>query len=252
MRLSVKELSYHYDNFRLFIEGLNFAGNRVTSIVGPNGAGKSTLLKCLSSVLPIARATVFVEDEDIADLTSRKRARAIGYVPQEPSFTFNYTVLDFVLTGRAAFISLFSSPSDHDRELAEEALHYVGLDGYGSRPFLELSSGERRLVLISRSLAQRSEILLLDEPTSFLDPRHEVETMELLRRLAEEREKTIIVTLHNLDMAVKYSDAMVFMKNGRVAASGSPDEILSEDLLKRVYDIEMKIITLEGRRLILR
>lgn len=219
-----------------------------TSIVGPNGAGKSTFLKCAASVLAAPRASVFVDGKDLTALRGRERAKLVGYVPQEPSFTFNYTVLDFVLTGRAAFIPAFSSPASHDFRLAEDALHYVGLSGRIRRPFLELSSGERRLVLIARALAQGPEVLLLDEPTSFLDPRHEVETMALCRRLAEDKKKTVVVTLHNLEMAVRYSDAMVFMKDGKVVAAGAPGDILSESLLRDVYDLDMKIVECAGQK----
>jgi len=247
MKLEVRNLSFSYDGFRLAVDSLVFAGSRVTSIVGPNGAGKSTFLKCLASVLPSARHALSVDGKDLAGVRGKERARLVGYVPQEPAFTFNYTVLDFVLTGRAAFIGMFSSPSGHDVRLAEEALHYVGLNGQARRPFLELSSGERRLVLIARALVQESEILLLDEPTSFLDPRHEVETMGLCRRLAEDKAKTIIVTLHNLEMAVRYSDAMVFMKGGRVVASGPPRGVLTEALLRDVYDLDMRIVECQGQ-----
>jgi iron complex transport system ATP-binding protein len=247
MNIRVENLAFSYDDFRLEIGSLVFAESRVTSIVGPNGAGKSTFLKCAASVLPAPRRSLFVDGKDLTVLRGRERAKLIGYVPQEPSFTFNYAVLDFVLTGRAAFIAAFSSPSARDVALAEDALHYVGLNGRGRRLFLELSSGERRLVLIARALAQEPDILLLDEPTSFLDPRHEVETMALCRRLAEEKRKTVIVTLHNLEMAVRYSDAMVFMKGGRVVASGPPAEILSESLLRDVYDLDMKIVECAGQ-----
>ena len=252
MKVRVDHLAFSYGAFTLEIAGLSFAEARVTSIVGPNGAGKSTFLKCLASVLPPAPGSVFIDGQDLARLGGKSRARLIGYVPQEPAFTFNYAVLDFVLTGRAAFLPPFSSPAAHDVEAAREALRIVGLAGFEERPYFELSSGERRLVLVARTLAQRSDILLLDEPTTFLDPRHEVEVMELVRRLAGEMNKTVIVTLHALDMAIKYSDALVFMKQGRVVAAGRPDDVLDEGLLRSVYDIEMGILNVAGRRLIVR
>ena len=252
MKVRVDHLAFSYGAFTLEIAGLSFAEARVTSIVGPNGAGKSTFLKCLASVLPPAPGSVFIDGQDLARLGGKSRARLIGYVPQEPAFTFNYAVLDFVLTGRAAFLPPFSSPAAHDVEAAREALRVVGLAGFEERPYFELSSGERRLVLVARTLAQRSDILLLDEPTTFLDPRHEVEVMELVRRLAGEMNKTVIVTLHALDMAIKYSDALVFMKQGRVVAAGRPDDVLDEGLLRSVYDIEMGILNVAGRRLIVR
>ncbi len=246
MKVRVEHLDFAYEDFRLEVGPLVFPDARVTAVVGPNGAGKSTFLKCLASVLPVPPRTLFVDGRDLAALRGRDRARLVAYVPQETSFTFNYAVLDFVLTGRAAFLPTFGAPSGQDVGLAEEALRYVGLDGHLRRSFLELSSGERRLVLIARALAQGSDVLLLDEPTSFLDPRHEVETMALCRRLADEKGKTIIVTLHNLEMAVRYSDVMVFMKNGRVVASGPPRQTLSEPLLRDVYDMEMRIVECAG------
>ena len=252
MKVLVENLHFSYGDFSLRVAGQTFSEARVTSIVGPNGAGKSTFLKCLAAVLPASRGSVFVDGKDLAGLGGKSRARLVGYVPQEPAFTFNYSVLDFVLTGRAAFIPVFSSPSHRDVAAAEAALGYVGLAGFSARPFFELSSGERRLVLIARTLAQEPDILLLDEPTTFLDPRHETEILELIRRLAGEMGKTVIVTLHALDMAVKYSDEMVFMKGGGVVAAGRPGDILSEALLKAVYDIEMSILTMEGRQLIVR
>lgn len=252
MRVRVENLAFSYPAFTLRVEDLVIAEAGVTAIVGPNGAGKSTLLKCLAAVLPPAPGTVFMNGQDLAGLNGRSRARIVGYVPQETAFVFNYRVLDFVLTGRAAYIPAFSSPARHDVEAAREALRFVGLADFGERPFFELSSGERRLVLIARTLAQQPTVFLLDEPTTFLDPRHEMEIMDLVRRLAVEMKKTVIVTLHSLDLAVKYSDTMVFMKAGRVVAAGPPADILDESLLRSVYDIDMGIVELRGRRVIVR
>ena len=252
MKIRVDGLTFSYETFTLRVPGLTFAEARLTAVVGPNGAGKSTLLKCLAAVHRPPRGTVFVDGQDLSVLSGRSRARLVGYVPKEPSFTFNYSVLDFVLTGRAAFLSPLSSPGHLDVEAAREALSFVGLSGFEDRPFFELSSGERRLVLIARTLAQRSDILLLDEPTTFLDPRHEAEVMELVRRLAVEKGKTVVVTLHALDMAVKYADEMVFMKGGAVVATGPPLKVLDERLLKAVYDIDMGLVDVGGRRLIVR
>lgn len=252
MNVRVENLVFAYDVFRLDVDRLVFAGGRVTAIVGPNGAGKSTLLKCAAGVLRAYRGRLFADGKDLSGLGGRERAGLVAYVPQEPSFTFNYSVLDFVLTGRAAFIGALSQPSSRDARLAEDALHFVGLKGFSGRLLLDLSSGERRLVLIARALAQGSEILLLDEPTSFLDPRHEIAIMGLCRRLADEKAKTVVVTLHNLDLAFEYSDDMVFMKCGRVIASGPPAVILDENLLRTVYDMDMKIVACAGRTFIVK
>jgi iron complex transport system ATP-binding protein len=250
--VKVRELTFSYKNFSLHVTGLAFEGAKVTAIVGPNGAGKTTLLKCIGAILPVPKKTLFVDGQDIVALKSEDRARLICYVPQEHDTAFNYLVSDFVLMGRAAYISPFALPSKEDMKAAEEALEFVGLQDFAARLISELSSGERRLVLIARALAQKSEILLLDEPTTFLDPKHETEVLGLVRKLALEKDKTILVTLHSLEMAVQYSDSMVFMKRGEVVAHGKPAEVFKEPLLEAVYDMKMKVIDWDGRKLVIR
>ena len=252
MSIQVRDLSYPRGDFRLAIKALDFESGRLTSVVGPNGAGKTTLLKCLAGMFRVPPGRVMVEGRDIATLHESERARLTSYVPQEHNPVFNYSVFDFVLMGRAAHLPLFGLPSAEDDRLAEEALAFVGLESFASRPYFELSSGERRLILIARSLAQRAPVLLLDEPTSFLDPKHERDILELSRKLAVERGQTVVLTLHDLDMAVKYSDAIVFLKGGGVFASGRPADVLSDKLLEAVYDVKMKIVDVEGRKHVLR
>jgi iron complex transport system ATP-binding protein len=245
-------LSFAYKNFTLRVPELRFERAVVTAIVGPNGAGKTTLLKCVGAVLPVSKGSLSIDGRDIDSLRSADRARLIGYVPQEHDTVFNYQVSDFVLMGRAAYISPFALPSREDIRAAGEALEFVGLSAFSGRSISELSSGERRLVLIARALAQRSKILLMDEPTTFLDPKHETEVLQLVRKLAVEKQKTILVTLHSLEMAVQYADSMVFMKNGEVVASGWPGDVFTEPLLESVYGMKMKILDWNGRKLVLR
>ncbi len=252
MSIRVSNLSFDYKDFHLRIPDLEFEKSRLTAIVGPNGAGKTTFLKCLGSLLPISAGAVFVDDRDLVHFKNRERARRIGFVPQEHGSVFNYTVQDFVLLGRAAHLSVFATPSADDERLAREALDYVGLEAFGDRPISQLSSGERRLALIARSLAQATEILLMDEPTTFLDMKHEVEILDFILKLAKEKGKTLVCSLHNLDMAIKYADALVFMKEGAVLAAGPPDSVLSEALLERVYDVPIRIVSFDGRKIILR
>lgn len=252
MNIRIKKLFWAYREFDLQVEDMTFEGSKITSVVGPNGAGKTTLIKCLGAILPVERNSIFVNGKDISQIKGAERARLMSYVPQEHGSAFNYSVLDFVLMGRAAYLSLLSTPDEEDTMIAQEALEYVGLAGYAFRPYFQLSSGERRLVLIARALAQNPEILLLDEPTTFLDPKHEVEILSLCKKLAGEKGKTVLITLHNLDMALKFSQEMVFMKKGRVVASGKPEEILTESLLKMVYEVPMRIIEESGTKIIVR
>jgi len=248
----VSGLTFRYKHFTLSVPELEIASGRLTAIVGPNGAGKTTLLKCLSGILPVPRGTVTLDGRDIAALTAGERAKRLAYVPQEHASAFNYSVRDFVLMGRAAFVPLFSVPSAEDIRAAEESLAFIGLGLDAGRPYGQLSSGERRRVLIARALAQRPEILVLDEPTTFLDPRHETELMEIARALSAAERKTVLVTLHDLDLAVKYADILIFLKDGRIVASGPPGEILTEGLLETVYEIKMSIFRHEGRTFVVK
>ena len=252
MSIRVTNLAFAFPKFSLRVKELAFESAKVTAIVGPNGAGKTTFLKCVGAVLPTAKGSLFIDGRDLAALKSRERARLVCYVPQEHDTTFNYSVSDFVLMGRAAYISAFALPSQEDTRAAAEALDFVGLTGYADRAISEISSGERRLVLIARALAQQSDILLMDEPTTFLDPKHEAEVLQLVKKLASEKMKTILVTLHSLEMAVQHSDQMVFMKGGEIVAHGKSADVFQESLLESVYDMKMKIIDWEGRKIVLR
>lgn len=252
MSVRISRLRFAYEDFVLRVDELTFEGGRIASIIGPNGAGKTTLLKCIGAILPIKRKTLFVDGKDLALLKSHERARLVSYVPQEHGAAFNYLVIDFVLMGRAAYVPLFSTPSGTDYRIATEALEFVGLGSFAERTYAELSSGERRLVLIARALAQQADILLLDEPTTFLDPKHEREVLDLVRKLAAEKGKTVLLTLHNLEMALQYSNDMVFLKRGTVVASGKAAEVFEESLLETVYDMEIKVIDWNGRKVVLR
>jgi len=249
--ISVKRIRFSYDGFNLEVADLAFPAGKITAIIGPNGAGKTTLLKCLAGFLPVQRQSIFYGSCDLASFKEQTRARIVSYVPQEHSLAFNYSVLEFVVMGRAAHLTLFSLPSAHDLEIARRSLEYVGLPSFASRMMSELSSGERRLVLIARSLAQETPVLLLDEPTTFLDLRHSLEILELIRRLASEKSKTIILTLHDINQAARFADYLILMKGGRVVASGEPALTLTEELLGEVYGIKVSIIEISGRRLVL-
>lgn len=249
--IEVKGLKFRYDNFCLEVDYLSFPAGKISAIIGPNGAGKTTLLKCLAGLLPVEKKTIYYDGQDIARLKEPARAKIIGYVPQEQSLAFNFSVLEFVVMGRAAHLSLFSLPSSRDFDLARRALDFVGLSSFASRPLSELSSGERRLVLIARSLAQETPVLLLDEPTTFLDLRHGLEILDLIRRLAQEKGKTIVLTLHDVNQAAHFADNLVLIKDGKVITSGEPSQVLTEELLEKIYGVKVSLLDISGRRFIL-
>lgn len=252
MNLSVRGLRFRRTGFELHVPSFEARASELIAVVGPNGAGKTTFLKCLSGIWRPAEGDVRVDGRPLRDLSEAERARRLAFVPQEHAAAFNFSVLDFVLMGRAAGLSLFGAPSASDRAAAADALAYVGFEQFAGRPLFDLSSGERRMVLIARALAQKAGVLVLDEPTTFLDPRRETEVMDLLGRLVAEQRKSVVVTLHNLDLAVRCAARIVFLKNGRIIAEGRPDDVLTEGLLRDVYEIPMRIIVHDGRRFIVR
>lgn len=212
------------------------AAGQVTILAGPNGSGKTTLLKCLAGLLRMASGDVGVEGTSLASLSVRKRARRIAYMPQRIQTTFSSTVFDVVLTGRRPYIAW--RPSNADFAVVRNAIEKVGVGSLAHRSITELSGGEAQKVFIARGIAQDTPTMMFDEPTSSLDIRHQFEVMELFRRLAREERKTVIVTLHDLNLAAKYADRLFLMRAGRIVASGAPGEVLNEKTIKDVYQVE--------------
>ncbi len=252
MYLRISRLEINYDDFSLRVENLVLPEARLTAIIGPNGAGKTTLLRALAGLKKLPPESVFIDGKDLSRLNESQRARLVSYVPQEFSPAFNYSVADFVLMGRSGYLNLFETPAASDRRRVDEVLDYLGLQKFRERKCLELSSGERRLVLIARALVQDTPIIILDEPTTFLDIRHEMEITSLLRRLVEEKKKTIICSIHSLDLLPKLADRLVMMKNGRVLASGPTAEVFSSELLEKVFDFPIKVTRINSHTVVLR
>lgn len=252
MQIRVEKLRVRYENFELTVDNLNFSANRVSALVGPNGAGKSTLLKALSGVIKPAAGSIFVDGQELARLRGSDRARLVSYVPQEHSTALNFKVFDFILMGRSGYLSIFSAPARPDYEKTEEVISYLGLEALVARKCQELSSGERRIVLIARALAQDSKIILLDEPTTFLDLKHEMEIINLLRKLAEDRGKTIITSVHSIDLIPRLADFLVMIKNGQILSAGPTTEIFRAELLGTLFDYPLRVVEAGGRQLILR
>ncbi|RLI39174.1 ABC transporter ATP-binding protein [Candidatus Bathyarchaeota archaeon] len=242
MRLEVLGISFCYDSVEALRDvSFSVREGEVLSIVGPNGAGKTTLLKCLDRVLKPARGTVLLDGHDLASLSRREIARSVGFLPQEQGNAAPLRVLDVVLLGRTPYMRRLASPSERDIRAAREALELVGIGHLAERLFSELSGGERRKVLLARALAQEPELLLLDEPTAHLDLRSQVEVLELVRSLAD-RGLAVVMAMHDVSSAARFSDKMLMLKAGRVVAAGRPEEVLTEEVLAEVYGVRALII----------
>jgi iron complex transport system ATP-binding protein len=212
------------------------------TVIGPNGAGKSTLLRCLDGILEPSAGRVLIDDRRISDYGRRELARTVSYVPQPDAGPMDYIVRSFVEMGRYPHINAWAALSEADAAAVNDAMELTGVADLANRSMSSLSGGERQRASIAAALAQGGSILLLDEPTSFLDYRHQVQILDLLDRLHKENGLTIVAVTHDLNSTVASSDAVIALKTGRVVATGSPAELLDADSLAAIYDADFRLI----------
>ncbi len=251
--LEVKGLNFRHQHSETdVLKGIEFRvyGGQITTILGPNGSGKTTLFKCIIGLWKPQKGAVFFDEKDISNLSYEQRARIFAVVPQQHEPPFPYSVLDVVLMGRVSHVSMFSSPSRHDYIKAEEAIEVVGVNHLKERAYTKISGGERQLVLIARALAQEAPILLLDEPISHLDFRNQVHVLSKVREIAMQKGLTVLMTLHDPNMAMLFSKEVVIMNDGHLIVHGSPQEVITEENLKRVYGIDVSVVNWNGAKII--
>lgn len=241
--IEVKNICFGYSNSNIILKDVSFKAEKgmITTILGPNGSGKTTLLKCIAGFYNLKSGNIKIQGENIETLKRKDKAKLLSYVPQNHMPFFPYKVFDIVIMGRSPHIPLFSSPSKIDKEIAEDALHMVGIMMLKERIYSELSGGERQLVLIARSLAQRAPYMLLDEPVAHLDFKNQIIIMQNLRKIVEEKKVTILITLHDPNIAATFSERIVLLKSGSILKYGDSKETMRTDLLTELYGIEIKV-----------
>jgi cobalamin transport system ATP-binding protein len=220
---------------------LDVAEREWVTIIGPNGAGKSTLLKSIGGLLHHT-GSIELFGDSIATMGRRARARLVATVAQDPVVPPGMSVLDYVLLGRTPYIAPLGRESRTDVDAANDVLSSLDLNRFGARQLESLSGGERQRVFLARALAQGAKLLLLDEPTSALDIGHQQDVLELVDSLRRDRGLTVLATMHDLSIAGEYADRMVMLARGRVAAAGTPSEVLTEDLLARYYNARVRVV----------
>ncbi|WP_432348930.1 ABC transporter ATP-binding protein (plasmid) [Shinella yambaruensis] len=242
--LLASDLSAGYGE-TLILDGLDLAvpPGRITVIVGANACGKSTLLRTLSRLLPARKGQVLLDGKSIHRIPSRDLARTLGLLPQSPIAPEGITVADLVSRGRHPHQGVFSRWTREDDEAVAAALAATKTDDLSERPIDELSGGQRQRVWIAMALAQQTDLLLLDEPTTFLDISHQIEVLDLLTDLNQTRGTTIVMVLHDLNLAARYADHLVAMTKGRLHVAGPPEAVLTEDHVRQVFGLESRIIT---------
>ncbi|RRO17265.1 ABC transporter ATP-binding protein [Saccharopolyspora rhizosphaerae] len=242
-RLRAQDLKLAYGD-RVVADGLDFeaVSGSITAVIGPNGCGKSTLLRALGRLLRPARGEVLLDGKKIHKMSTKEVARVLGVLPQSPVAPEGLTVADLVARGRHPHQSWYRQWSGDDESTVAEALAMTGIGDLADRTLDELSGGQRQRAWLSMALAQGTDLLLLDEPTTYLDLSHQVDVLELVGRLHEESGRTVVMVLHDLNLAARYADRLVAMKDGSVVASGEPGDVLTEELLADVFDLRARVI----------
>ncbi len=246
----MNEAAIQISDLKLSISGKEILGgislgiNRgdYVSIIGPNGAGKTTLIKCISRVYTNWAGSIAVNGKPIEQISQRELARQLSYVPQAEGRALPFTAFEFVLMGRYPHLSPFTSVSGEDKIIVEETMQMAGVLKFRDRRLSTLSGGERQMVFIAAAIAQGADILLLDEPASFLDYKHQADVMQLLARLHNERNITVVSVSHDINAAIAASNRIVALKNGAVCFAGTPAETAQPEILESIYETSFDCI----------
>lgn len=242
-RLKTEGLDIAYDD-RIIVKDLNIAipQGKITALVGANGSGKSTILKTMARLMRPSKGGVLLDGESIHKKPTKEVAKQLAILPQNPTAPDGLTVSELVSYGRFPYQRGMGSLTKEDKEIIRWAITATGMDMFVDRPVDQLSGGQRQRAWIAMALAQQTDILFLDEPTTFLDMAHQLEVLQLLQTLNETGERTIVMVVHDLNHASRYAQHMVAIKSGVVAGEGAPAEVMTPDILRVVFNIEADIV----------
>ncbi|MCP8970973.1 ABC transporter ATP-binding protein [Ectobacillus ponti] len=242
VRLHTSDLNIGYGE-RTIVENLNVQvpDRKITTIIGANGCGKSTLLKAIARIIQPQSGTVILDGKNILQEPTKQLAKKLAILPQTPESAGGLTVGELVSYGRFPYQKGFGRLTKRDYDIVDWALEVTGTADFKYRPIDALSGGQRQRVWIAMALAQETDIILLDEPTTYLDMAHQLEVLELLQRLNTEQGRTIVMVLHDLNQAARFADYLIAMKDGRVVKAGPPEEVMMAETLRKVFHIQAEI-----------
>lgn len=244
MSVTVRNLSFSYKEHRV-LSNVSFTAQtgELLTVLGPNGVGKSTLFQCILGLLPYTEGKIMLDGFDAKKLDIRETARRVAYIPQSHAPAFNFSVFDIILMGTSSQISDVNMPQKRQFELAEHSMERLGITHLKERGYLQISGGERQLVLIARALAQDAKILIMDEPTSSLDYGNQLRILAQIKKLAGEG-YTVVLSTHSPDQAFLFADQVLALQDGRVLRHGRSADVITDKLIKDLYNVEVEIQTL--------
>ena len=241
--INIEKLNYSYGKKEVLKElSLNIDENKLTGIIGPNGCGKSTLAKNIIKYINGKFESFKIMDTDIRELSHKKIAQLISYIPQKSTIISNISVFDYVLLGRFPLLkNSWDNYSEKDYEIVENNINLLNIKELRDRNVETLSGGELQKALLARALAQEAKILLLDEPTSALDLNNAVEFMKILKNISIKKEISVIIIIHDLNLASLFCDSLIILKDGKFIEKGSPKEVINEKNIKSIYNLDCKV-----------
>lgn len=241
--ISIQSVQSGYDKTEV-LHNLNaeIAPHKMTVLLGPNGCGKSTLLKTIGRIIPTQKGRIEIDGRDIRKTPSKLLAQKMAILPQMPTAPEGLTVEELVSYGRHPYQSLFKRETEEDKRIVSWAMEATGIGAFAARPLDSLSGGQKQRAFIALCLAQKTDIIMLDEPTTFLDISYQLEILTLLRNLNREYGTTIIMVLHDINQSAQFADQIVAMRDGCIIKCGTPQEVVERDTLRAIYDINARII----------
>ena len=243
MILEVRNLKFAYHAGKTVFHDVNFSlgAGEILTILGPNGAGKSTLLNCLANLLDPVSGEINLEGRNIREIPLREVAQVIGYVPQNHTSAYSYSIRDFVVMGRAPYLGMFQKPSEKDYAIAERVMEDLGIMRFADHPYTEVSGGERQQAMIARAIVQEPKIIMFDEPTNHLDYGNQMRMIRKVQRLADQG-YAVIMTTHMPNHAMQLGGKTAILNRDGYLRVGSTEEIITEDVLEEIYQEKIRIV----------
>ncbi|MGP4062760.1 ABC transporter ATP-binding protein [Halobacillus sp. H74] len=242
-KLMTEQVGISYGDHHV-VQGLDLdiPENQITTIIGPNGCGKSTILKALARIHSVQTGSVYLDGKAIKKESTKEIAKKMGVLPQTPKAPSGLTVSELVSYGRFPHQKGFGKLNDHDCDTIQWAMEITGIEEFADRSIDSLSGGQRQRVWIAMALAQETELLILDEPTTYLDLAHQLEVLKLLEQLNRQEGRTIVMVIHDLNHAARFADYIIALKDGNVIKEGAPDQVIQAEVLKEVFQIDAEVV----------